>query len=103
MRLALRDSIPPWNTETTSQLSVHSLPTNYHDIFLRKGKINVVVSFLCVCLLITLTRTPKAELLKGTAQRDRPNAHESQTFMNDPGGQQPSQMFLTWELRTPYE
>ena len=51
-----------------------------------------------MCLLITLTRSPKAELriaqLKGIGRmnmKDASGCH--QTIMNDPGAQQPSQMF----------
>ena len=48
-----------------------------------------LITTLYVCPLITLTRSPKAEL--------RPNAYAGcrQTVMNDPGAQQPGQMFLT--------
>ena len=54
-----------------------------------------------VCLLITLTRSPKAELrraqLNGIGRMHMKGASGCrQTVMNDPGAQQPSQMFLTW-------
>ena len=54
-----------------------------------------------VCLLITLTRSPKAELrraqLNGIGRMPMKGASGCrQTVMNDPEAQQPSQMFLTW-------
>ena len=54
-----------------------------------------------VCLLITLTRSPKAELrraqLNGIGRMHMKGAPGCrQTVMNDPGAQQPSQMSLTW-------
>ena len=60
---------------------------------------------LYVCLLITLTR-PKAELrraqLNGIGRMHMKGASGSrQTVMNDPGAQQPSQMFLTWVKARP--
>ena len=56
---------------------------------------------LYVCLLITLTRNPKAELrraqLNGIGRVHMKGASGCrQTVMTDPGAQQPSQMFLTW-------
>ena len=59
-----------------------------------------------VCLLITLTRSPKAELrraqLNGIGRMHTKGASGCrQTVMNDPGAQQPSQMFLTWVKARP--
>ena len=60
-----------------------------------------------VCLLITLTRNPKAELrraqLNGIGLMHMKGASGCrQTVMNDPGAQQPSQMFfLTWVKARP--
>ena len=56
---------------------------------------------LYLCLLITLTRCPKTELrraqLNGIGRMHMKGASDShQRVMNDPGAQQPSQMFLTW-------
>ena len=53
-----------------------------------------------VCLLITLTRSPKAELrrvqLNGIGRMHMRGASGCrQTVMNDPGAQQLSQMFMT--------
>ena len=53
---------------------------------------------LYVCLLITLARSPKAELrraqLNGIGRMHMKGASGCrQTVMNDPGAQQPSQMF----------
>ena len=62
---------------------------------------------LYVCLLITLTRSLKAELqraqLNGIGQMHMKGASGChQTVMNDPGAkQQPSQMFLTWVKARP--
>ena len=58
------------------------------------------------CLLITLTRSPKAELrraqLSGIGRMHMKGASCcSQTAMNDPGAQQPSPMFLTCVKATP--
>ena len=73
------------------------------------GKIicRYVFTVCCVyCLLMTLTCSPKAELrraqLNGIGQnhvKGAPGCH--QTAMNDPGAQQPSQMFLTWLKASP--
>ena len=54
-----------------------------------------------VCLLITLTRSPKAALrraqLNWVGRMHMKGASGCrQTVMNEPGTQQPSQMFLTW-------
>ena len=67
-----------------------------------------------VCLLITVTCSPKAELrraqLNGIGRMHVKGASGCrQTVMYDPGAQQPSQMFVTWvkarpqhlELRAP--
>ena len=59
-----------------------------------------------VCLLITLTCSPKAELrraqLNGIGRMHMEGASGSrQTVMNDPGAQQPSQMFLIWVKARP--
>ena len=59
-----------------------------------------------VCLLITLTRSPKAELrraqLNGIGRMHMKDASGCrQTVMNDLGAQQPSQMFLTWVKTRP--
>ena len=59
-----------------------------------------------VCLLITLSRSPKAELrraqLNGIGRMDTKSASGCrQTVMNDPGAQQPSQMFLSWVKARP--
>ena len=56
---------------------------------------------LYVCLLITLTRSPKAELrrvqLNEIGRKHMKGASGCrQTVMNDPGAQQLSQMFMTW-------
>ena len=61
---------------------------------------------LCVSLLITLTRSPKAELrrvqLNGICQVHMKGASGCcQTVMSDPGAQQPGQMFLTWVKTRP--
>ena len=58
------------------------------------------------CLLITLTCSAKAELrraqLNGIGRMHVEGASGShQTAMNDPGAQQPSQMFLTWVKARP--
>ena len=59
-----------------------------------------------MCLLITLTRSLKAELRRvqfnGIGQMHMKGASGCrQTVMNDPGAQQPRQMFLTWVKTTP--
>jgi len=59
-----------------------------------------------VCLLITLTRSSKAELrraqLNGIGRMHMKGASGCrQTVMNDSGAQQPSQMFLTWVKARP--
>ena len=56
---------------------------------------------ICMCLLITLTRSPKVELgrvqLNGISQMHMKGASGCRRMvMNEPGAQQPSQMFLTW-------
>ena len=56
--------------------------------------------YVYVCLLITLTRSPKAELrrvqLNGIGRMHMRGASGCrQTVMNDPGAQQLSQMFMT--------
>ena len=58
------------------------------------------------CLLITLTCSPKAELRRAQLNeigwmhvKGASGSH--QTAMNDPGAQQPSQMFLTWVKTRP--
>ena len=63
--------------------------------------LNFCLCYVCVCLLITLTRGLKAELLRaqlnGFGQMHMKGASGCrQTVMNGPGGQQPSQIFLTW-------
>ena len=63
-------------------------------------------SMVVYCLLITLTCSPKAELrraqLNGIGRMHVKGASGSrQTAMNDPGAQQPSQMFLTWVKARP--
>ena len=62
----------------------------------------VPLLYVCVyvCLLITLTRSPKAELrrvqLNGIGRMHMKGASGCrQTVMNDPGAQQLSQMFMT--------
>ena len=62
--------------------------------------------YVYVCLLITLTRSPKAQLrraqLNGIGRMNMRGASVCrQTVMNDPGAQQPSQMFLTWVKARP--
>ena len=57
--------------------------------------------YVYVCLLITLTRSPKAELrrvqLNGIGRMHMKGASGCrQTVMNDPGAQQLSQMFMTY-------
>ena len=59
-----------------------------------------------MCLLITLTRSLKAELrmvqLNGIGRMHMKDASSCrQTVMNDPGAQQPSQMFFTWVKARP--
>ena len=59
-----------------------------------------------VCLLITLTCSPKAELrrvqLNEIGRMHMKGASGCrQMVMNDPGAQQPSQMFLTWVKARP--
>ena len=59
-----------------------------------------------VCLLITLTCIPKAELRRAQLNgigwmHVKGTSGSCQTAMNDPGAQQPSQMFLTWVKARP--
>ena len=59
-----------------------------------------LITTLYVCLLITLTRSPKAELRRAQlngigGMRMKGASGCRQTVMNDPGTQQPDQMFLT--------
>ena len=68
--------------------------------------IKFVMSCDDVCLLITLTRSPKAESRRAQLNGiDRMHMKDAsgcrQTVMNDPRAQQPSQMFLTWVKARP--
>ena len=69
-----------------------------------------LIMYVClyVRLLVTLTRSPKAELrraqLNGISRMHMKGASGCrQTVMNDPGAQQPSQMFLTWVKARPQQ
>ena len=68
--------------------------------FLQETEKSFLSGFVYVCLLITLTRSPKAELrrvqLDGIGRMHMRGASGCrQTVMNDPGAQQLSQMFMT--------
>ena len=54
-----------------------------------------------VCLLITLTRSPKAELRRAQLNGIGRMHMKGASVMNGPGAQQPSQMFLTWVKARP--
>ena len=89
--------------EPTEHSTVCSEHFKEEDFFSENFFLKQFFGKICmyVCLLITLTRSPKAELrraqLNGIGQMHMKGSPGCcQTVMNDPGAQQPSQVFLTW-------
>ena len=90
-----------------NRFSDESATSDQLVIYFRKTMTSHVDLYAWMCLLITLTRSPKAELrraqLNGIARMQMKGASGCrQTVMNDLGAQQPCQMFLTWVKARPH-